>query len=688
MATDSDRLNENQAKKLRITCEHIDQLLSGIEHILGEGESEPAFPRYTPDLTPEQRKTIEDFIARIRARLIMVLEGQGIPRRQGMTRASLAISTTLISMDISAEEVKPRHMKGYGDVSDSTAAELNGIAGELQALFVQFHLFMKQEAGQDPRARMKRLEESGSDLSLLSTIERIVADRGLVEFRGAISAILDRAEDKSFEIAVFGRVSSGKSSLLNAILGTDVLPVGVTPVTAVPVRITGGEKPSITISFAGSPARSFGIEKLGEYATEQENPGNLKKVSRITVQLPSSRLAEGISFVDTPGLGSLATSGASETLAYLPKCDLGVVLIDAGSTLTDGDLQTILALQTAAIPVNVLLSKADLLAPEDCRKIVDYVKEHISSECHLDLPVYPVSSRPSHVHLSTKWFEEEILPLYSRLQELRTSSLTRKIGVLRESVVATLQFRIRKSSKAPFLPDEATRSIEENLRQARGLIDETRVRCERTIESMTQERQQIFSDSAAEAAQILSGERGSVTEPGEVLRMTVASHVRQRASEIANLLELLAGTIQGDMETCADRMGTSDRPAPDELRDFFRGMPVFDPGAIRFSHSRPAMAALLGEQYARDHLAARIRETLGRNVKHTYASYTRLLEDWVRSETRLFAERFESYAGRYRAKAELSISGGELPADEIHAIEKDLEMLGQQGRTMTVKGGE
>ena len=213
----------------------------------------------------------------------MVLDGQGIPRRQGMTRASLAISTTLISMDISAEEVKPRYMKGYGDVSEITAAELNGIAGELQALFVQFHLFMKQEAGQDPRARMKRLEESGSDLSLLSTIERVVADRGLVEFRGAINAILDRAEDKSFEIAVFGRVSSGKSSLLNAILGTNVLPVGVTPVTAVPVRITGGEKQSITISFAGSPARSFGIEKLSEYATEQENPGNLKKVSRITV---------------------------------------------------------------------------------------------------------------------------------------------------------------------------------------------------------------------------------------------------------------------------------------------------------------------------------------------------------------------------------------------------------------------
>ncbi|HTY16021.1 MAG TPA: dynamin family protein [Methanoregulaceae archaeon] len=686
MAADSGRLNENQAKRLRVTCEHIDQLLSGIEHILGEAGSGPAFPRYIPDLTPEQRKTVGDYIARIRARLVKVLDGQGISRRQPMIRASLAISTTLLSMDVSAEEVKPRYMKGYGPLSNSAEAELNGIAGELQSLFMQFHLFMKQQAGQDLHARMKRLEESGNDLSLLETIDHVVADRGLVEFRGAIGAILDRAEDKSFEIAVFGRVSSGKSSLLNAILDTGVLPIGVTPVTAVPVRITGGEEPSITVSFAGSPEKSYGIEKLGEFATEQENPGNRMNVSRITVRLPSPRLSEGISFVDTPGLGSLATSGASETLAYLPKCDLGVVLIDAGSTLTDGDLQTILALQAAAIPVNVLLSKADLLTTEDCRKIAGYVKEHIFSECHLDLPVYPVSSRPSHVHLSTKWFDDEILPLYSRLQELRASSLTRKISVLRESVVATLQFRITRSDRTPFLPDEIIRSIEERLRQARGLIEEIRIRCERITESMMHDSREIISSSANEAALMLSGDNAGLTEPGDVLSSAIASSVRKRAGEITDLLELLAGHIQGDLETCADETGSVDRPVPDEFLNFFRGMPVFDPGSISFSPSRPPLAAVLGEQYARDHLTARIRETLGKHVGQPYTSYTRLLEDWIRRETRLFAERFETYAGRYRAQAERARNGEELSVDEIRAIKENLNMLSLPAFPVSING--
>ena len=64
--------------------------------------------------------------------------------------------------------------------------------------------------------------------------------------------------------------------------------------------------------------------------TEQENPGNTKHVTRLLVKIPAPRLSSGIVLVDTPGLGSLATTGAAETLAYLPRCDLGIVLIDAG----------------------------------------------------------------------------------------------------------------------------------------------------------------------------------------------------------------------------------------------------------------------------------------------------------------------------------------------------------------------
>jgi predicted GTPase len=65
--------------------------------------------------------------------------------------------------------------------------------------------------------------------SLLTEVEqlcRIITTHGLIEYREALGFIIDRIENNVFEIGVFGRVSSGKSSLLNYLLGIDYLPVG------------------------------------------------------------------------------------------------------------------------------------------------------------------------------------------------------------------------------------------------------------------------------------------------------------------------------------------------------------------------------------------------------------------------------------------------------------------------------
>ena len=672
---DPGSLNENQVRRLRVTCQHIDKLLSEIEGILNESVSLAAFPSYTSDIAPAQRKTIEDYIARVRARLIRVLEGQGISRQQPWVPTSRAINVRLAGIDIAAEELKPKYMRGYGGVSAATATELNGIAGELQGLVARLDQYLAGGAGQDFKERLQRLEGAGNDLELLSRIERIVAERGLVEFRGTIASILDRAEDRSFEIAVFGRVSSGKSSLLNAVLDTDVLPVGVTPVTAVPTRITHGEKPSLTVTFTDAPAKTFEIQQLREYATEQQNPGNAKHVTRITVTIPASRLDDGVSFVDTPGLGSLATSGAAETLAYLPKCDLGVVLIDAGSTLTDGDVRTILALQEAAIPAHALLSKADLLDKPDCEKTIDYVKQHIVAETGLDMPVHPVSVRPSHRNLLDRWFEDEILPLYSRSQELRASSLQRKIGMLRESVVFVLRNKIQRSRHESPGDTEEIRAVETRLRRATGLIEETRSACERGADAIAGNIPAIYI--AAAGCVMDAGSKDADTEIAaeDVIRTAVLREVQGRAKNVQSLVETLALRLQDELVKSAGNLGSADMPGDDEFPSLVRGMPVFDPGTIRVTPSKSAFTALLGQRFAEEQLARHIHRQLGESFEPALASYIRVLKEWTRQVTGQMGRKFETYAERYRAQAERSSGELELTPEVVQAIEGDLRLL-------------
>jgi hypothetical protein len=69
---------------------------------------------------------------------------------------------------------------------------------------------------------------------------------------------------------------------LNYILQTDVLPIGVTPVTAIPTRISHGPVAEAGIEFAEAQPQIIALSELPEFATEQENPGN-KKHSRASL---------------------------------------------------------------------------------------------------------------------------------------------------------------------------------------------------------------------------------------------------------------------------------------------------------------------------------------------------------------------------------------------------------------------
>jgi small GTP-binding protein len=272
-----------------------------------------------------------------------------------------------------------------------TAHKLDGIRAELDGLVGKLRSFLGKGAGGDLQQRLQQLGKTGDEIRLLGEIERIITAHGLVEFRAGLTMLVDRLEGAAFEVGVFGRVSSGKSSLLNYILQTDMLPVGVTPVTAIPTRISHGPVAEAGIEFAEAQPQIIPLSELAEFATEEKNPANKKHVTRIIVKFPSERLAEGVTFVDTPGLGSLAVAGAEETVAYLPRCDLGIVLIDASSGLTQDDLVVVQALYQSGASAMVLISKADLFILADRQRMVDYVKTNLQTQLHVDPPVHAVS---------------------------------------------------------------------------------------------------------------------------------------------------------------------------------------------------------------------------------------------------------------------------------------------------------
>ena len=276
-------LNDNHKRHLLHTLEYVDKLLSEALQALSSAETTSPFQRNVSDSLPIQRKVLADYIAHLRGTMVRILGGQGIAVRGPQVSSIWAFQTMLASARIAVEELAPKYMRGYGDLPGEAAHDLEVLQTQITEVLDRMSRFLAQGAGQDLQVRLERMEKATCEVEWAKLLAEVITAQGLVELRPSLDAVIERLESSRFEVAVFGRVSCGKSSLLDYILHTDVLPVGVTPVTALPTRITFGPRPLARIWFAERDPIAIEPRELEQYATEQGNPENVRHVTRIQV---------------------------------------------------------------------------------------------------------------------------------------------------------------------------------------------------------------------------------------------------------------------------------------------------------------------------------------------------------------------------------------------------------------------
>jgi len=657
------------------TFQYVDNLLSEAERIMASAGSASPFQEYSQDTTPIQRKVTHDYVVRVREVMRHILEELNLPPKPPISGALWAARNHTAFAGIAVAEIEPKHMLGYGKLSDEDSQALNKIVAELNAVLNRLNAYLAQGTDADLQTRLQRLEQTQDEVKLLRELERIITAHGLVEFRATLALLLDRLETNTFEIGVFGRVSSGKSSLLNHLLDGEFLPVGVTPVTAVPTRISFGPQLQATIEFAESKPQTVEMSRLAEFSTEQQNPGNIKHVTRIHVQVPANRLREGVTFVDTPGLGSLATSGAEETVAYLPRCDLGIVLLDAGAALTQEDLVVVQSLYRAGATAMVLISKADLLAPPDRERMVAYVCQHLLSELNLDLSAHPVSVVGAGARLCDEWFEQELKPLLQSHRENAAASLKRKIGGLREAVERILETRLENARGGDALA--ATTSVSqrkeaaEALRNA-GAILETAQRSGDSlaykIRSATEQVIEVLSEDIA-TAWSKTGENSETAAEmvsGSLSQM-VSSQGAKCVATLAQVREQLAQTLQ-----TAHRASRVSGEPPEALPEAGE-LPLLDvsPVSRRITLKKPMLLPIFGQAVLRSYVRQQLKQQLGDTLSEFLGLAGRQWEQWHRRELAELQEAFAASAGIYQAQFQ-QLSGATSGETEF---QKDLDIL-------------
>jgi GTP-binding protein EngB required for normal cell division len=591
-----------------------------------------------------------------------------------------SVLTDLAFVDIAIEELRPSYMSGCGAVPDDAIGELNGVVHELRTLVGSMERYLRQDLRTNLESRLRRLGETGSDVGLLRLIEELVARNGMVEFRPRIDSLASRLEDNNLEAALFGRVSSGKSSLLNALLNTSVLPVGVLPITAVPTRLQYGTTLHAVVTFGSGRSETVTVEELGNLVSEQGNPGNSRNVARAIVQVPSPRLKQGIVLVDTPGLGSLAKRGSAETLAYLPSCDIAMLLIDAGATLNEEDIGTLRLLCEAAIPAIVLLSKSDLLADGDIQRITSYIHQQLQQELGLEVSVHPVSSLPEQSGLLDDFFDHELLPRFNEARSLRASSAARKIGALREAVTAAFETALdHKNRCGRGLPADA-QDLEGRLRLVTGEVGEQRTVLDHAFFALGETPETILNQTAESALSWIEANSTSRVTAAQLSDWLYAA-VRESVARVLETARSAAKRAIDTLQAVAREMSRSDMPQQDELEGLLRDVPRFELQASPHDVNLTVWM-LLGTSVARARIRSNLRESIGAELKQALHLYGSSLSQWSNHFVSRLVLLINSHAEAYRVQLH-RIAGNSTDHIDMSQLEHDLTTL----RTWTAKVG-
>jgi predicted GTPase len=187
-------------------------------------------------------------------------------------------------------------------------------------------------------------------------------------------SLAGRISEGRFYVACIGQFKRGKSTLINALIGDAVLPVGFTPVTAVPTVIRFGDRRRARVQVRDGSWQEVSLSDLNQYVSEQYNPENTKGVRGVEVFVPSSRLADGMCFVDTPGLGSVFTGNTAATQAFIPHIDAALVVIGADPPLTGEELALVEAVARHVRDLVLVLNKADRTTSEEKAAAVGFAE--------------------------------------------------------------------------------------------------------------------------------------------------------------------------------------------------------------------------------------------------------------------------------------------------------------------------
>ncbi|KFL34787.1 MULTISPECIES: dynamin family protein [unclassified Sulfurospirillum] len=255
---------------------------------------------------------------------------------------------------------------------------------------------------------------------LFVAIENLRQVIELPRLQERLHGIPERLENQRFSIGITGVMNAGKSTMLNALLGQEVLGTSVVPETANLTLIKYAKEPYAVVNFwnakewntieegakslksleafvkesrahfgetfntlitSKGESASIPVESLALYTSAKHSDKKCNLVKSVELYTDLKFVQDGVQIVDTPGLDDPVVQREEITLEYLSECDLMIHLMNAAQAATQKDIDFIIdaLLYRNVAQLLIVITRIDAIAEKELQEVIDYTKRSIEA---------------------------------------------------------------------------------------------------------------------------------------------------------------------------------------------------------------------------------------------------------------------------------------------------------------------
>jgi len=247
----------------------------------------------------------------------------------------------------------------------------------------------------------------------------LIREKGVLDIENQVVDECKKIDSNLFNLVVLGQFKRGKTTLINALIGEDLLPTAVVPLTSIITMLKYGEQRSARVCFLDGSLQDIPFSDLSHYVAERGNPNNILKVKYVEIFLPSPFLSDGVVLVDTPGIGSTYRHNTEVAYDFLPQADAALFVLSVDPPLSEVEGRYLVDIHSSVSKTFYVLNKIDYLNDDERKESLVFCKDTIETFLGKDgVSLFPLEAKSA---LRAKLQNDTVMLSQSGLQELEKS---------------------------------------------------------------------------------------------------------------------------------------------------------------------------------------------------------------------------------------------------------------------------